>query len=151
MTTDQVRPDHDNPHQALYCRRTGRRLAPRQALESVSGTPRAVAVFDDGLSLSLFGDSVFGRDPNRDLRVVELGAAPVPVEDPTRQISRCHVLLRFQRWQIEVIDLGSRNGTSISAPGGLWQPVIPGLGARIDDGQQVRLASRVFTVHFLRT
>jgi hypothetical protein len=151
MTPDQVRPGYGNPHHALYCRRTGRRLPPQLALEEVSDAPRAVAVFDDGLSLSLFGDSVFGRDPHRDLRVVALGAAPVTVTDPTKQISRCHVLLRFQRWQIEVIDLGSSNGTSISAPGGQWEPVVPGVGARIDNGQQVRMASRVFTVHFLRT
>lgn len=151
MTTNQVLPDQDNPHRALFCRSTGRRLAPRQSLLTASGAPRAVAVFDDGQSLSLIGNSVFGRSPHRDLRVVALGATPVTVDDPSNEISRCHLLLRFQRWRIEVIDLGSSNGTSISGPGGQWQPVTPGLGATIDDGQEVRMASRVFTVHFLRT
>ena len=150
MTTDQKLRTNDD-QQTLYCRSTGRRLAPEQARQPAPGMAKAVAVFDDGVSLSLLGDSLLGRTPHLDRRVRSMTAAPVAIEDATQQISRCHVLLRFQGRQIDVIDLGSRNGTAVLGVDGEWHPVVPGLGVRIGDGQRIRIAERVFAVHVLRS
>ena len=117
---------------ALYCRSTGRRLAPAAALEPAEGSPIAIAVFHDGRTIPLSGD-----------------AAAITLDDPTRQLSRCHVLLRVDRWQIEVIDLGSRNGTAICDEDGHWHSLMPGIGTTLEDGQLVGLASSVMRVHRL--
>lgn len=145
-------PNHEQPRtrEALYCRSTGQRLAPDEGLEPAAGSPIAIAVFDDGNAIPLFGDSLLGRTPELDRRVLTGSAEAIVVEDPSRQISRCHVLLRFRQWDIEVIDLGSRNGTSVSTSDGDWIDVVPGLGNRMVDGQRVRLASRTITIHHLR-
>lgn len=137
------------PETALYCRSTGRRLAPRTALSPNSGSPVAVAVFHDGTTVPLIGDSVLGRFPNLDQRVIDGYAAPITLADPTRQLSRCHALLRVQRWQIDVVDLGSRNGTALADATGHWHNVMPGIGTVIDDGQLLRLGSSVMRIHRL--
>lgn len=144
--------DHD-PHpmsEALYCRSTGRRLAPDQGLEPARGAPIAVAVLDDGESVPLFGDAVLGRSPELDARVRNGSAAPIAISDPSAQLSRCHVLLRADRWEVEVIDLGSRNGTALLAADGGWDRIMPGIGTALVDGQQIRLASRVITIYHLQ-
>ena len=151
MTLTHETEDNTQPPLALYCRSTGRRLPPRQALEVAPGVARAVAVFEDGLSLSLSGDSLIGRSPHRDRRVIAGTAAPVVVDDPTKRISRCHLLLRFLEQQIQVVDLGSCNGTAVRGPDAQWHEVVPGIGTRINDGQRVRIASRVFRIHSLRS
>lgn len=137
------------PLEALYCRATGRRLAPAQGRAPTDGSPIAVGVFDDGVSISFAGDSVIGRLPGADTRVRAGTAHPVALHDPSRELSRCHVLIRVDRWRVEVVDLGSRNGTAVSTPDGRWRPVLPGIGEVVVDGQQIRLASRVLTVHHL--
>ena len=142
-------PTHASTPTALYCRSTGRRLAPAAALEPAEGSPIAIAVFHDGRTIPLFGDTILGRAPDLDRRVISGDAAAITLDDPTRQLSRCHVLLRVDRWQIEVIDLGSRNGTAIRDEDGSWHSLMAGLGTVVEDGQLVRLASSVVRIHRL--
>lgn len=147
MTLDH---DHHPMNEALYCRSTGRRLAPAHGLEPTSGAPIAVAVLDDGTSLPLFGDAVLGRSPDLDHRVRQGVADALTITDPRRQLSRCHALLRVDRWRVETIDLGSRNGTAVMAADGEWERLLPGIGTPVRDGQQIRLASRILTIFHLQ-
>lgn len=136
---------------AMYCRSTGQRLGPRQRINPTNGAPVAVAVFDDGTSLSLTGDTVVGRSPQQDARVSkgQAGAIIITSQAPHR-ISRCHLLLRVTHWDVEVIDLGSRNGTWLSSVDGDWARIVPGLGHNVGDGQAVRFGSRCFAMHYLQ-
>ena len=148
--------DHHPMNEALYCRATGRRLSPVAGLEPAAGAPIAVAVFDDGESVPLFGDTVLGRSPELDPRVRRGEATPLTLDDPTAEMSRCHALLRVNRWEVEVIDLGSRNGTALqmvgadSAADPTWRRIMPGLAASITDGQPILLASRVISIYHLQ-
>ncbi|MEM1332079.1 MAG: FHA domain-containing protein [Actinomycetota bacterium] len=133
----------------LYCRTTGRRLAPTTGGTPPTGSPSAVLVIDDGSAVPLVGDAVLGRTPELDRHVVAGRARPVLLADPTHELSRCHALLRVGGWRVEVIDLGSRNGTRVF-DGERRTRVMPGLGHRLHDGDQITLGSRSATIHLLR-
>ena len=72
-----------------------------------------VIVFDDR-TFALTADYVIGRSPE-DHSVVKAGEArPIALDDPT--VSRCHVQLHLEGWDVQVSDLTSRNGTSVFFP-----------------------------------
>jgi hypothetical protein len=79
--------------------------------------PLGVLVLDDGSIFSLETDYVIGRDPSRDERVAAGDARPLRLEDSQGLISRAHVQIRLDGWQVQVVDLGSANGTGIWGPG----------------------------------
>lgn len=134
---------------ALYSRSTGRRLDPSDAHNPLTGRPVAVLVLDDGTSTALVGTSVIGRDPTSDRRVRHAGASPLAVDDESKLISRRHVMIRVSGWQIEVIDLGSRNGTFVEDESGTWVRCTPGLGRRIGARGCVRIGTTTMTIHHL--
>jgi hypothetical protein len=79
--------------------------------------PLGVLVLDDGSIFSLETDYVIGRDPSRDERVTAGTARPLRLEDAQGLISRAHVQIRLDGWQVQIVDLGSANGTGIWGPG----------------------------------
>ncbi len=135
---------------ALYCRRTGRRLAPDDGRTPGVGDDVAIVVVDDGTTVPIDGDVVIGRDPAADRRVAAGTAVALELVDPERQVSRCHLLLRVRAWSVEVIDLGSSNGTALGEDDGSWTALVPGLGHEVPDGRPIRLGRRTLTVHRLQ-
>jgi hypothetical protein len=71
--------------------------------------------FDDGQLIELDRSLVIGRRPSAGGRGGDHGL--VTVADPESSISRSHVELIIQDWQMAVTDLGSTNGTVVEAPG----------------------------------
>lgn len=135
---------------ALYCRSTGRRLSPRQGDERLAGSPVAVVVLDDGTTAPIMGDTLVGRMPTSDQRFSRGAAAAIVVEDPGQHISRCHLLLRISQWDVQVIDLGSRNGTWVLDEHGDWNQLLPGIAHHTMRGQAIRFGMRCLTLHHLQ-
>jgi pSer/pThr/pTyr-binding forkhead associated (FHA) protein len=112
-----------------------------------------VLVLDDGSIFTLQTDYVVGRDPSRDERVLAGTARPLRLDDPQGLISRAHFQIHLEGWQVQVIDLGSANGTGVFAPGdSAWQatprltPVTIRPGTQIGFGQrQLRFESHTNT------
>ncbi|GHH44351.1 FHA domain-containing protein [Lentzea cavernae] len=68
----------------------------------------------NGDTITLDRNVVMGRDPSGDRRGVNL--VQVGRENDT-EISRTHVEVRLEGWDVLVRDLGSMNGTSVARPG----------------------------------
>lgn len=140
---------------ALYSWLTGRRLDPTAGRAPADGQPVAVMVLDDGTSAHLVEDSVIGRDPDIDRRVRRSGATPVLIDDPSMMVSRCHAMLRIRGWRIDVIDLGSQNGTFVELDLGDgrpdtndgWTRCVPGLAHTLRVSGRIRLGERTLSVH----
>lgn len=131
---------------ALYCRRTGRRLAPADALGAHEHEVLAVVVLDDGTSIGLTGDTVIGRAAHRHRWVVDGRAIAIVIDDPNRSMSRAHALLQLSADGVVVVDLGSRNGTAVRGPDGTWSTITPGLATIVEDGQPIRLGGRTVSI-----
>lgn len=58
-------------------------------------------------------------------------------------VSRIHALLRVNQRQLQIIDLGSTNGTRVN--GGLLKPNEP---VRLQNGDEVRLGKLAFKINF---
>jgi hypothetical protein len=102
-----------------------------------------VLVLDDGSIFSLETDYVIGRDPSRDERVAAGTARPLRLDDSKGLISRTHVQIRLEGWQVQVVDLGSANGTGIWGPGEpAWRPAPRLTPVTIRPGTQVGFGQR---------
>ncbi len=91
------------------------------------------ASLDDGTSLELGENNLFGRDPVTDGTIP--GVKLFPVIDPTKSVSKTHFALnrRDGAWWLE--DLHSTNGVSIVDPSGFTiADLQPGSPTRMPDG-----------------
>jgi serine/threonine-protein kinase len=79
--------------------------------------PLGVFVLDDGTTLRLDTTYLIGRDPEQAPEVVAGEAVPVKVTDEDGSISRRHLRVKLDDWDVNLIDLGSVNGTAIQPPG----------------------------------
>lgn len=133
---------HPNPPGAQYCRicqgpvGTISRLVPRPTL--------AVVRSSFGVSLDLSSPILIGRAPDTK---GDLSVQVLKVPSPNTDISRSHLRVQSNGWQVEVIDLNSTNGSMLAVPGRApfrMQPGVPTqipLGSIVDlgDGIQIRL------------
>jgi pSer/pThr/pTyr-binding forkhead associated (FHA) protein len=100
---------------------------------------------DDGSIVELDQELLIGRNPDRDSdpdharmrRVKTLGD----------KVSRSHLEVRFQGWDVLVADAGSTNGTFVVPhPGGQVAGLEPGRSQMVEPGAVVYFGSRSFTV-----
>ncbi len=100
---------------------------------------------DDGELIELDQELLIGRNPDRDddpgrvrlRRVKTLG----------EKVSRSHLEVRFQGWDVLVADCGSTNGTFVMPhPGGQVAPLEPGRAHMVEPDAVVYFGSRSFTV-----
>ncbi|HEX2316174.1 MAG TPA: FHA domain-containing protein, partial [Thermomonospora sp.] len=108
--------------------------------------PLGVLVLDDGMALRLDTDYIMGRDPERAPEVTSGKARPARVDDQSGSVSRRHVQVRLHEWDVQLIDLGSVNGTYVMPPGeSEYQQIPANQPFQIWPGTMVRLgASRSF-------
>ena len=139
--------DDRTDRHALYCPQTGRRINPSQGDAPPEGAPVAVVVFERGETLPITRDTLFGRSPYVDREVLRDERDSALVADPDDAVSRRHLLLRVRQWNLEAIDMGSRNGTLILDESGDWMRLVPGMAYPVADGQKLRIGSRMLTVH----
>jgi hypothetical protein len=76
-----------------------------------------VLAIDDGSAFVLDMGYVLGREPQHDPEVLSGAARPLKIVDAEGVVSRRHVRVALVGWDIQVMDLGSANGTFVQFPG----------------------------------
>ncbi|GAA4524924.1 MULTISPECIES: FHA domain-containing protein [Nonomuraea] len=110
--------DHFNDPRAPYCAVCGIALVQRALVPYKGPRPAlGVLVLDDGTALPLETDYLLGRDPERAPEVAGGSARPAKVTSPDGSVSRRHLRVALDGWDVNLVDLGSVNGTQIQPPG----------------------------------
>ena len=133
---------HANPPNATGCRVCGSPLA-RKAPQFVAGPVLAVLRASDGSTAEVDRPVLIGRAPSGD-RSSSRSPRLMPVQSPNYDISRTHLEVAPEDWQIVVTDLNSTNGTVLVRPGGVdrqqlapGEPVLVQLGSVMELGDGV--------------
>ncbi|MEV0970605.1 FHA domain-containing protein [Microtetraspora glauca] len=110
--------DHFNDPRAQFCAVCGVPI-PAHVLVPYKGTRPSLGVLllDDGVALGLDADYVLGRDPERAPEAQSGEARPARVTSPDGSVSRRHLRIALDGWDVTLVDLGSVNGTQIQPPG----------------------------------
>ncbi|MDQ1129589.1 RDD family protein [Microbacterium sp. SORGH_AS_0888] len=119
--------------------------APPEPQAATTGSPSALLlVFDTGQreELRLPAAVVLGRNPSP----VDDTDAVIEVADPDSSVSKNHVRLEHDREGLWITDLGSTNGTELVDDEGRARMLPSGQRTALDDGTQVHIGNRVFTV-----
>ncbi|GAA2726426.1 FHA domain-containing protein [Actinocorallia aurantiaca] len=109
---------HFNDPRVQYCGICGiamvqMSLIPRQAPRP----PLGVLLLDDGATFRLDTGYVAGRSPEPAAEVRDGTARPILMTDPEGSVSRRHVKVVLDQWDVRITDLGSVNGTFVTEPG----------------------------------
>ncbi len=101
-----------------YCPVCGISLA-QQTVVAKEGPrpPLGSLVLDDGEAVLLDIDYIIGRDPRQDPDALAGKARPLKIVDAEGVVSRRHARIALVGWDVQIIDLGSSNGTFIQLPG----------------------------------
>jgi FHA domain-containing protein len=138
---------HFNDPRSHYCAVCGIGMAQLTIVPKLAPRPPlGVLVLDDGMALRLDTDYVMGRDPERAEDVRSGKARPARVDDTSGSVSRRHLRVRLNEWNVELLDLGSVNGTHVQLPGATeFRQLASNQPVQIWPGTTVRLgASRSF-------
>jgi hypothetical protein len=103
-------------------------------------------VFDDGLRVPLDSGYVVGREPTLDGEVLAGHVRPLLINDPNGTVSRLHLKISLVRWNVEVTDLGSANGSAIQTSGD-ERPLTPFEPAVVEPGAQIHIGHR--SMHYV--
>lgn len=132
--------DHFNPPHASTCRTCRAGIPPQDAI-AVPRPPLGRLVVSTGASVVLDRDVILGRSPTWQ----PPGERPhlIKLADPSGELSRNHIAVEIEGWQVAVRDLNSTNGTVVGLPG--RQPQTLGKDERlaIAPGTTVTLAPDV--------
>ncbi|CCH28421.1 FHA domain-containing protein [Actinosynnema sp. NPDC047251] len=109
---------HLNPEHAIACRVCGQPFPPQDAFV-VPRPPLGVLRLSTGELITLDRNVILGRDPQVTDRSPTAPHA-IRLANQGNDISRNHVEVRLDGWDVLVVDLGSKNGTTMIAPG--WSP-----------------------------
>ncbi|HEX4814310.1 MAG TPA: FHA domain-containing protein, partial [Nonomuraea sp.] len=110
--------DHFNDPRVPYCAVCGIALVQRTLVPYKGPRPSlGVLMLDDGTALPLETDYLLGRDPERAPEVAGGSARPAKVTSPDGSVSRRHLRVALDGWDVNLVDLGSVNGTQIQPPG----------------------------------
>ena len=132
---------HFDDPEARYCAVCGIGMA-QLTKERRKGErpPLGVLILNDGSVFELDTDYVIGREPSLHTSVANSSARPLRLADSQGVVSRVHVLVELDGWQVYVSDLNSANGTQILLPGETDATLlVPGVRTPILAGTEVRL------------
>ncbi|GII82024.1 hypothetical protein Ssi03_00140 [Sphaerisporangium siamense] len=140
--------DHFNDPRVPYCAVCGVALVQRNLVPYKGERPSlGVLALDDGMTLALDADHLLGRDPERAPEVTSGEARPARVTSPDGSVSRRHLRVRLDGWDVNLVDLGSVNGTQVQPPGdpNFYDippnepvPILPGTTVRIGVSRTMR-------------
>jgi hypothetical protein len=133
---------HLNPPHAAECR-VCRGMIHTQAPVMVDGIDLGRLRFSTGQVVRLERPVLIGRSPKASGPVG--GSLPelVTVPSPGQDISRTHVEVRVDGWQVFVVDRDSTNGTTVIVPGSAPQRLRAGEPYPLPTGGRVSLADEV--------
>ena len=133
---------HANPPSSTRCRICGSPLA-SQAPQFVSGPILAVLRASDGSTAEVDRPVLIGRAPSGDRSGIRPPRLMI-VRSPNHDISRTHVEVAPDDWQIVVTDLNSTNGTVLVRPGAVdRQQLAPGEPVPVQLGSVMELGDGV--------
>ncbi len=137
---------HANPPTVATCAICGELLPPGTSSVVHVARPRLGALrLDDGTVVPLDHELLIGRNPARDETPERSSLERVRV--PGDKVSRSHLAVRFQGWDVVVADCGSTNGTFIVPhPGGQVMALDADRPQLVEPGATVYFGSRSFTV-----
>jgi hypothetical protein len=139
---------HLNDPSTSACATCGEALGTQpSSLREGPRPPLGVLTLDDGTVFVLDTGYVLGREPQHDSEVVSGYARPLRVADAEGVVSRRHLRVALVGWDIQVVDLGSANGTYVQYPG---DPQLHRLEAQrpvvVKHGTQVTMGRRWFRI-----
>ena len=133
---------HANPPNSISCRVCGSPLA-RKVPQFVAGPVLAVLRASDGSTAEVDRPVLIGRAPSAD-RSSSRSHRLMTVSSPNFDISRTHLEVAPQGWQVVVTDLNSTNGTVLVRPGAVdRQQLVPGEPVTAQLGSVVELGDGV--------
>ena len=136
------RQGHANPPSSMSCRVCGSPLASRPP-QFVPGPVIAVLRASDGSTAELDRPVLIGRAPSAD-RSDSRARRLMTVPSPNHDISRTHLEVAAENWQIVVTDLNSTNGTVLVRPGAVdRQQLAPGEPVTVQLGSVMELGDGV--------
>jgi len=99
------------------------------------------AFLDDGTVISLTPPTVIGRNPQAPPS--HPSARPLPVADPSMELSKTHLVVGMENRTLWVVDLHSTNGVYVAdEPGGDQVRIAPGSQVLLAAGTSVHFGSR---------
>jgi hypothetical protein len=102
-----------------------------------------VLLLDDGMTFRLDKDYVVGREPQGDPEVVTGAVRPLRITDADGVVSRRHLRVALVGWDVEVVDLGSANGSYVELPGDPQRHMlVPQRPVVIRPGAQITMGRR---------
>jgi hypothetical protein len=133
---------HANPPSSTRCRVCGSPLA-SQARQFVPGPVLAVLRASDGSTAEVDRPVLIGRAPSGN-RPGSRAPRLMTVQSPNHDISRTHLEVAPEDWQIVVTDLNSTNGTILVRPGAVdRQQLAPGEPVHVHLGSVIELGDGV--------
>lgn len=138
---------HPNAPHDMTCRQCGSAIE-EQSPRTMPRPPLGRFVFSSGEVVTIERSTLIGRSPKVNGSLPD-GQPPelVQLESPDKDISRTHLEVRVEGWQIFAIDQNSANGTVVLLPGRAEQRLRPEEPFLLTIGARVRLADEIeFTV-----
>jgi FHA domain len=133
---------HANPPNSIRCRVCGSPVA-RRVPQFVAGPVLAVLRASDGSTAAVDRPVLIGRAPSAG-RSISRSPRLMTVSSPNYDISRTHVQVAPEGWQIVVTDLNSTNGTVLVRPGAAdRQQLAPGEPVPVQLGSVMELGDGV--------
>lgn len=133
---------HPNPPHSTHCRRCGASISDR-AISVIPSPVLGVLVFADGTRVELDRPLLIGRKPATGALIGGEEARAIRRPNPDNVLSRTHLEVRLDGWEVAVIDRDSRNLTFVELPGQEPFQLDPSLGpVTIPPGTIVRLGER---------
>lgn len=129
---------HGNPLERETCARCGAALR-GAAVRRVARPELGTVTLPDGSVLPLRGTLLIGRSPRGDR--VATGDVPILVTVDDKDVSRTHVRVHSEGWQVLIEDLGSTNGTTLALPGAHPRRIRAGEPALVADGAVAELGT----------
>lgn len=139
-----------NHPEARYCSRTGVKMgaSATKALTEGIRPPLGVLTFDNGSTYSVQYDTIIGREPETDERVIGGDAAALSVVGDNQEVSRRHLLLELIDWDVFITDLDTANGTHIrESTAHEVRRLVPGQRTALPGGAEVFIGTTRFQYH----
>ncbi len=132
---------HANPQNATHCRTCDSPIAP-QGPQLVPRPILAVLRSTDGTTAEVDRAVLIGRAPSAQ-RSTARSPRLMTLPSPGHDISRTHVEVAPEGWQIVVTDLHSTNGTVLVHPGGRNEQLVPGETRQVQLGSVMELGDGI--------
>ncbi|MEL7155226.1 MAG: FHA domain-containing protein [Actinomycetota bacterium] len=134
---------HFNNPAAQFCQACGINMV--HVTHNLVPGPRPTlgfVVFDDGSTFGLNRSYLIGREPGEPS---DPHCAPLTIQDNNETLSRRHAELRLVEWTVQLVDLGSTNGSFIwDTQMEHWNQIAPNQPVNLEPGDTVALGRRTF-------